>query len=61
MTYRDFRQGLLFCHITDHIKALVFDFANLQGISMDEYVRSLILADLGRKGAFLRLLKEAEP
>ena len=53
-------KAVLWAWVDDDIKNLVKKLADIKGISMSEYVRSLIIEDLDSRTIFTDALKEAE-
>jgi hypothetical protein len=50
---------MLWARVDVEVRGLVEKLAKAKGISLSEYVRSLILEDLDRRTVFTTILKEA--
>jgi hypothetical protein len=51
---------MLWARVDKNIRNLVRKLADAKGISMSEYVRSLIIEDLDKRTVFTSILKEEE-
>jgi len=54
------QKTILWARVDVDVRNLVERLAKAKGISLSEYVRSLILEDLDRREAFTTVLKEIE-